>query len=99
MEEKKLFEEWKPYVHPALQSKADEFKLIGYQQASSEDVWKCLKMKVWKKEEHVRLHKIVQDILHLGSTTYISYITASAYEDSDLQASIDALKSMETAEK
>ncbi len=35
---------------PALQSKVDELKLLGYEQATIEDVWNCLMMKNGKKQ-------------------------------------------------
>ncbi|WP_156291170.1 post-transcriptional regulator [Oceanobacillus salinisoli] len=83
--------EWKKVVKPVLESKASEFQALGYSQATSEDVWKCLVEKVWKGNPDKRIHELVQDIFHLGSNVYLSYLTVKSYEDDDLMASIAAL--------
>jgi len=93
MEIKQTVSEWKPMVIPALQSKAEELVIMGYAQATPEDVWKCLVQKVWKGDPEKRIHEIVQDIFHLASNTYLSYLTMSSYQNEDLMASIAALTS------
>lgn len=91
MEELLTVKEWKPQVKHVLESKADEFRAMGYSQASGEDVWECLVQKVWKGNPKKRIHELVQDILHLGSNIYLSYLTVKSYENDDLLASIAAL--------
>lgn len=83
--------EWKAMVIPALESKAKEFHLMGYERASTEDVWTCLVQKVWKGDPEKRIYEVVQDIFHLTTATYISYLTISAYQSDDLMASIAAV--------
>ncbi|MBY7143280.1 post-transcriptional regulator [Virgibacillus sp. NKC19-3] len=83
--------EWKDTVKPALNSKVDEFRIMGYTKANHEDIWNCLVQKVWKGNPNKRLYEIVQDIFHLGSNVYLSYLTVNAYQDDDLMASITAL--------
>ncbi|WP_010651020.1 post-transcriptional regulator [Oceanobacillus massiliensis] len=83
--------EWKQMIIPALKSKAEELEMMGYSQATPEDVWTCLVKKVWKGEPEKRLHEIVQDILHLASNTYLSYLTMKSYQNDNLMASIAAL--------
>lgn len=91
MEETKNVNEWKPELQPALESKASEFQLMGYNQATNEDIWKCLEQKVWKGNPPKRLYEVVQDIFHLASNIYMSYLTVNAHQDNDLMASITAL--------
>lgn len=91
METVKTVAEWKSLITPALESKSSEFKLLGYAQATREDVWNCLEKKVWKDNPAKRLYEVVQDIFHLGSNIYMSYLTLNAYQDDDLMASIAAL--------
>ncbi|MFD1038593.1 post-transcriptional regulator [Virgibacillus byunsanensis] len=92
MELEKTVSEWKIMMKPALDSKTDEFLLMGYSQASNEDIWKCLEQKVWKGNPSKRVHEVIQDIFHLSSSIYISYLTVNAYqEDSDLMTSIAAV--------
>ncbi|ACJ33100.1 Uncharacterized conserved protein [Anoxybacillus flavithermus WK1] len=60
---------------PALQSKVDELKLLGYEQATIEDVWNCLMVKKWKKnKEEKRLFELVNDILSLRASDYMAYV-------------------------
>ncbi|MBR3118385.1 post-transcriptional regulator [Oceanobacillus profundus] len=83
--------EWKQVVQPALESKADELEMMGYSQATPDDVWNCLVQKVWKGEPDKRIHEVIQDIFHMASNTYLSYLTISSYQNEDLMASIAAL--------
>jgi hypothetical protein len=89
---------WKAAVKPALESKSDELRMLGYQEATGEDVWKCLEVKVWKGDPVMRVYEVVQDIFHLGSNIYMSYLTLDAYKDEDLMASIAALNASDSAE-
>lgn len=93
---KRTVKEWKRHLKPVLDSKTNEFRMMGYSQATNEDVWTCLEQRVWKGNPEKRLHEIVQDILHLSSSTYMSYLTMNAYQDdSDLLESIAALTGMD----
>ncbi|GGJ83967.1 hypothetical protein GCM10007063_03030 [Lentibacillus kapialis] len=87
----KTVSEWKTEIEPALKSKASELRLMGYHNATSDDVWNCLEEKVWKGDPSKRLYEVVQDIFHLSSNIYMSYLTVNAYQDDDLSASIAAL--------
>lgn len=86
--------DWKEAMKPALESKRSEFQLMGYSKASTEEIWSCLVLKVWKGNPEKRLYEVAQDIFHLGSSIYLSYLTVKAYEDDDLMASIQAVTSM-----
>lgn len=91
MEEVKTVTQWRDEVAPVLISKVDELQLMGYERATKEEVWQCLEKKVWKGNPEKRLYEIVQDILHLSSHTYVSFLTVEAYQDEDLIASIEAI--------
>ncbi len=85
-------EDWKLKIEPALASKVSELQLMGYKEATNENVWDCLRQKVWKGNPEKRLYEAVQDVFHLSSNIYMSYLTVSAYQDeNDLFASIAAL--------
>lgn len=88
--------EWKPFVKEALDSKVREFHILGYSKATNEDIWQCLEQRIWKDNRSKRLHEIVQDILHLQSNIYMSYLTLNAYQDEDLMDSIAALTKEES---
>jgi len=93
MSVEKSVQEWKNVIYPALKSKQSEFKLIGYTEVTIEELWRCLKERVWKGNPEKRLHEVVQDIFHLPATTYMNFITVDAMkvEDDDLMSSIQAL--------
>lgn len=91
MELVKKANEWKVMIEPVLDSKVYEFQLMGYSRATKDDVWKCLEKKVWKGDPHKHIYEVVQDILHLGSNIYLSYLTVEAYQNDDLMASIAAV--------
>ncbi|MBM7554648.1 post-transcriptional regulator [Thalassobacillus pellis] len=92
METRKPVSFWKKQVSPVIQSKVEEFQHMGYSKAESEDVWQCMKKKVWKGDPAKNLHEVVQDILHLNTSIYISYLTVQAHQEDDLMASIAALQ-------
>lgn len=83
--------EWKEMIYPAVESKVEEFRLMGYSKATADDIWNCLVQKVWKDNPDKRLYEVVQDVFHLGATTYMSYLTVKAYQNDDLMASIAAV--------
>lgn len=91
LEIKQTVEEWRTTVLPVIDSKVNELIVMGYSKVNREEVWSCLKKKVWKGNPEKRLHEVVQDILHLRPHVYMSYLTMNAYQDDDLMASIQAL--------
>lgn len=92
MEYERPIEDWKELLIPALESKVEELHLMNYQQANIENVWACLKEKVWKETSHKRLYEVTQDIFHLSGSVFMGYLTVNAYtDDSDLMSSIKAV--------
>lgn len=92
-EEVKSTEEWKPYIQPALTSKKNELKLVGYQEVTEEEIWNCVTDQVWKGQQDKRLYQVIADIFHLPANTYMNYIRLGALQvkDEDLKLSIQAL--------
>lgn len=60
-------------------SKAEEFKLLGYEYVTGEDVWACVHAK-YAKTGQPELHKLVNDILSLKAVQFMNYMTLSAYK-------------------
>ncbi|WP_186576513.1 post-transcriptional regulator [Aquibacillus kalidii] len=84
--------EWKAMLSIVIESKVEEFKLLGYSRTTPDDVWNCLNDKVWNNDDpEKRLHEVVQDIFHLSANKYMSYLTVQTYNDDNLLASIAAL--------
>ncbi len=59
-------------------SKAKEFRQIGYEHVTGEDIWDCISEK-YKKNGNPALHKVVNDILSLKSTQFMNWMTLSVY--------------------
>ncbi|MBT2688052.1 post-transcriptional regulator [Bacillus sp. ISL-47] len=68
-------------VRPALESKLDEFRLLGYEKVTEQELWGFLTKKKWKKpKENVRLFEIVEEIMTVKVSEYIHYATIEAYK-------------------
>lgn len=92
----KTVDNWRVFLPIVLESKVEELKLMGYKDATEADVWKCLQQKVWKGNPEKRLYQVVEDILHLKTTTFMSFLTVESFQEDDLMASIAALTNNES---
>lgn len=71
-------------VKPALECKLDEFRLLGYQKVTEQELWGFLTKKKWKKpKESVRLFEIVEEIMAVKVSEFIHYATIEAFKGSD----------------
>ncbi|WLR49981.1 post-transcriptional regulator [Bacillus tianshenii] len=68
-------------VQPAIKSKVDELHYLGYTRATADNVWSCLKKKRWHKNEQLRLHQVVSDVLSLSPHDYMNYLTQESYRN------------------
>jgi hypothetical protein len=69
-------------VRPALQSKQEEFKLLGYDSVSEMDIWDYLVKKKWIKEKaDPKTSKIVQGILSLKVGEFMNFKAVEALKD------------------
>ncbi|WP_308862170.1 post-transcriptional regulator [Paenibacillus radicis (ex Xue et al. 2023)] len=60
-------------------SKAEEFRMLGYEHVTGREVWECISDK-YKKTGVPRLHQIVNDILSLKVTSFMNWMTMSIYK-------------------
>lgn len=65
-------------IEQICESKAEEFRMLGYEQVRGADVWECVSDKYYKKGTPP-LHVIVNDILSLKVTQYMNFITLNLY--------------------
>jgi hypothetical protein len=79
------YEHFRIRVRPALGSKLDEFQLLGYDTISEKELWDYLIKKKWKKvNSEKKLFEIVQDILSIKVSDYMSFATIEAYKSPEL---------------
>lgn len=59
------------------ESKADEFRLLGYESITAEDVWECVRER-YRTDGLPRLHRLASDILSLKPTEWMNWATLKA---------------------
>ncbi|WP_311764838.1 post-transcriptional regulator [Paenibacillus agricola] len=72
-------EELNGLIENICTSKAEEFRMIGYEQVTGEEIWECVSDK-YKKTGMPALHQIVNDILSLKVTKFMNWMTMSIYK-------------------
>ncbi|MCA0755244.1 post-transcriptional regulator [Paenibacillus sp. N4] len=70
-------EELDRMIEELCESKAEEFRMIGYENVTAREVWECVSEKYSKKGQP-ELYEIVNDILSLKVTKFMNYMTLSA---------------------
>lgn len=64
-------------------SKAEEFRMLGYEHVTGREVWECVSDK-YEKKGYPPLHEMVNDILSLKVTQLMNYMTMSIYKKAQL---------------
>jgi hypothetical protein len=84
MEKSHSYNHFHTQVRPALISKLEEFRLLGYKEVSETVLWEFLVRKKWKKvKEDIRLYEIIDDILSVKVSDYLSFTTIETYKNND----------------
>ncbi|MFC5529250.1 post-transcriptional regulator [Cohnella yongneupensis] len=65
-------------IEGLCESKAEEFRMIGYDQVTGPDIWECVSDKYHKKGTP-SIHEVVNDVLSLKVTQFMNYITLNMY--------------------
>lgn len=61
-------------------SKADEFRMLGYEHVTAAEVWQCVSDK-YAKHGTPPLYQKVNDILSLKVTTFMNWLTMGIYRN------------------
>jgi hypothetical protein len=81
LEPENKYEYLRKQVGPALQSKLEEFQLLGYDKITEPQLWDFLIKKKWKKaKEEINLHEVIQDIMSVKVSEYMSFATVEAFK-------------------
>ena len=70
-------------VSSLCESKAEEFRLLGYEHVTGREIWECVSDQ-YNGESLPQLHAIVNDILSLKVTRFMNWMTLKAYKLEDL---------------
>ncbi|WP_308170358.1 post-transcriptional regulator [Neobacillus sp. 114] len=77
--------QFRTQVKPAMVSKLEEFRLLGYDSISETELWGYLTKKKWRKvTDEKKLYEIIQDILSIKVSDYISFATIETYKTAEL---------------
>jgi hypothetical protein len=76
-------EELNGIIEGLCNSKAGEFRMLGYEQVTGQDIWNCVSDK-YHKTGTPALHKIVNDILSLKTTQFMNWMTMRVYRGDPL---------------
>lgn len=72
-------------------AKAEDFHLLGYQEVTASEVWKCVQAMT---KGNVPLHQWVANIMNLKVGQFMNFMTMSAYRGSFPDDSFDAPKQL-----
>ncbi|MBX5437110.1 MAG: hypothetical protein IRZ33_07825 [Alicyclobacillaceae bacterium] len=75
--------DWRPYRKEILdlcEVKAEEFRLLGYETVTGEDVWHCVRGML---KGNVPLHRMVEAVLGLQVGTFMTHATMNAYRQAE----------------
>ncbi|WP_400242613.1 post-transcriptional regulator [Niallia sp. JL1B1071] len=79
-----IYDQYRSQVKPVLNSKIEEFHLLGYDTIKEDELWVFLTQKKWKKpSEEIRISELVQSILNVKVADYMNYATIEAYKTAD----------------
>ena len=65
-------------IENLCESKAEEFRMLGYEDVTGRDIWECVSEN-YHKTGQPPLHRVVNDILSLKVTQFMNYVTLGAY--------------------
>ena len=72
-------------IKPALISKKEEMKRLGYPYIKEEDIWNYLKETKWKKSVDLELYQMVSDIMNADNELVNDYLTEKLYSRSRIR--------------
>ena len=72
-------------LKPALISKKEEMKRLGYPYIKEEDIWNYLKETKWKKSVDLELYRMVSDIMNADNELVNDYLTEKLYSRSRIR--------------
>ncbi|MHC0035789.1 post-transcriptional regulator [Pseudoneobacillus sp. C159] len=73
------YEQFRITVEPALRSKSEELRLLGYGTYQQSQIWEYFVLKKWRKPKtEIHLYEVVDDILTLKPGDFMSFQTIEA---------------------
>lgn len=84
MDKQHPYEKFRSEMVLALESKQEEFQLLGYPEVEVNDIWMYLTKKKWKKPNlEIRSYEVFQDIMSIKVADYMNYVTIEALREGE----------------
>jgi hypothetical protein len=77
-EEKLTARQLEEQLERLCQSKAEEFRLLGYEHVDSREIWECV-YDAYRKKGIPPLYQVVNDVLSLKATEFMNWCTLNAF--------------------
>lgn len=78
------YETFREKVHPVLNSKLEEFRILGYERITENELWEYLIKKVWRKpKEGIHIHELVSDIFEVKVSDVVHFRTITDMQTAD----------------
>ncbi|RYM05252.1 hypothetical protein EWH99_06585 [Sporolactobacillus sp. THM7-7] len=80
-------EKWRDRIAPFLQSKLEEFHLLGLDEITMDDFWIFTKESIGRKKEKKpeRIHEVVADVMALTVNDYLNKLRTDMFQGSELK--------------
>ncbi|GGL41054.1 post-transcriptional regulator [Sporolactobacillus putidus] len=77
-------EKWRSAIGPFLQSKLDEFHLLGLNHLTMDEFWNFAKERLERKKEDKpeRIHEVVAEVMSLTVNDYMNKLRMDIFKDS-----------------
>ncbi|MGY3777728.1 post-transcriptional regulator [Isobaculum melis] len=75
-------------LEPWLLLKADEFKLMGYNEISLNEIWLYLTSFKWKNRQDLSFHQQVSDLSSLKPTEYLSFALMQRQKEAEKEVDL-----------
>lgn len=80
------YEEWRPAIQPFLQSKLEEFHLLGVNRMTHEELWPFILQVIEKKhkKEQLSFNQFVNRVMQISVNDYMNKIRMEMFTSTDL---------------
>ncbi|WP_085523253.1 post-transcriptional regulator [Tuberibacillus sp. Marseille-P3662] len=86
-------EKWRYHIQPFLQSKLEEFYILGLNSMTMDELWTFILESLEKKKQHPQhLHQFVNFVMTLSVNDYMNRIRMQMFQSSDLAEDDSLLK-------
>ena len=78
------YEKFREKVQPVIESKLEEFHILGYERVTDKELWDYLTQKIWRKpKDDVHLYELVSDIFAVKVSDVVHFRTIAEMQTAD----------------